>query len=155
MREFWKTLIHGLEGHQPVCLVSLLSSAGSTPRGAGAMMAVLADGSTAGTIGGGNVEFEAQKLATEVLSSGCDQQQDYRFVQGSDRSLGMVCGGDVSVQFQYISPSDEAALGSSAHWWRPTRRAGTRGLFGGWRAVASPLWGAAARRISAFSRKVC
>ena len=111
MREFWKTLIHGLEGHQPVCLVSLLSSAGSTPRGAGAMMAVLADGSTAGTIGGGNVEFEAQKLAAEVLSSGCDQQQDYRFVQGSDRSLGMVCGGDVSVQFQYISPSDEAALG--------------------------------------------
>ena len=65
MREFWKTLIHGLESGQPACLVSLLSSAGSTPRGAGAMMAVLPGGIADGTIGGGNVEFEAQKLAAE------------------------------------------------------------------------------------------
>lgn len=110
MREFWKTLIHGLESGQPVCLVSLLSSAGSTPRSAGAMMAVLPGGIADGTIGGGNVEFEAQKLAAEVLRSGGDERRDYRFVQGNDKSLGMVCGGDVSVQFQYISPGDEAAL---------------------------------------------
>ncbi len=110
MREFWKTLIHGLESGQPACLVSLLSSAGSTPRSAGAMMAVLPDGITDGTIGGGNVEFEAQKLAAEVLRSGKDERRDYRFVQGNDKSLGMVCGGDVSVQFQYIPPRDESAL---------------------------------------------
>ncbi|BAL00764.1 putative xanthine dehydrogenase maturation protein [Oscillibacter valericigenes Sjm18-20] len=110
MREFWKTLIHGLESRQPVCLVSLLSSAGSTPRSAGAMMAVLPDGSGDGTIGGGNVEFEAQKLAVEVLRSGKDEQRDYRFVQGNDKSLGMICGGDVTVQFQYIAPGDETAL---------------------------------------------
>lgn len=74
------------------------------------MMAVLPGGITDGTIGGGNVEFEAQKLAAEVLRTGRDERRDYRFVQGNDRSLGMVCGGDVSVQFQYISPGDEAAL---------------------------------------------
>ncbi|MET0017732.1 XdhC family protein [Oscillibacter sp.] len=110
MREFWKTLIHGLESGQPACLVSLLSSAGSTPRSAGAMMAVLPGGIADGTIGGGNVEFEAQKLAAEVLRSGRDERRDYRFVQGNDKSLGMVCGGDVSVQFQFISPEDETAL---------------------------------------------
>ena len=110
MREFWKTLIHGLENGQPACLVSLLSSAGSTPRSAGAMMSVLPDGIADGTIGGGNVEFEAQKLAAEVLRSGRDERRDYRFVQGNDKSLGMVCGGDVSVQFQFISPEDETAL---------------------------------------------
>lgn len=110
MREFWKTLIQELESGRPICLVSLLSSAGSTPRGAGAMMAVLPDGRSAGTIGGGNVEFEAQRLAGEVLRSGEDQRRDYRFIQGNDHSLGMVCGGDVTVQIQYISPQDEAAL---------------------------------------------
>lgn len=110
MREFWKTLIHGLENHRPVCLVSLLSSAGSTPRSTGAMMAVLPDGIGAGTIGGGNVEFAAQKLAAEVLRSGKDERREYRFVQGSDKSLGMVCGGDVTVQFQYIAPGDPSAL---------------------------------------------
>lgn len=111
MREFWKTLIHGLESDRPACLVSLLSSAGSTPRSAGAMMAVLPGGIADGTIGGGNVEFEAQKLAAEVLRTGKDERRDYRFVQGNGKSLGMVCGGDVSVQFQYISPGDETALG--------------------------------------------
>ncbi len=39
----------------PVELVTILSSGGSTPRGAGAMMAVFADGRAAGTIGGGSV----------------------------------------------------------------------------------------------------
>lgn len=110
MREFWKTLIHELESRQPVCLVSLLSSAGSTPRSAGAMMAVLPEGMSTGTIGGGNVEFEAQKLAAEVLRTERDAQRDYRFVQGDDKSLGMICGGDVTVQFQYIAPGNQTAL---------------------------------------------
>ena len=56
MQSFWNTLIRALENGQSACLVSLLSSSGSTPRGAGAMMAVLPDGSATGTIGGGNVE---------------------------------------------------------------------------------------------------
>jgi len=136
MREFWKTLIHGLESGQPACLVSLLSSAGSTPRSAGAMMAVLPGGIADGTIGGGNVEFEAQKLAAEVLRSGRDERRDYRFVQGNDKSLGMVCGGDVSVQFQFISPEDETALnvfralveadGQGRDAWLVRRLAGSR-----------------------------
>ena len=59
MREFWRQIIHALEAGQPVELVSILSSSGSTPRGAGAMMAVFAGGRSAGTVGGGNVEYEA------------------------------------------------------------------------------------------------
>ena len=110
MQSFWNTLIRALENGQSACLVSLLSSSGSTPRGAGAMMAVLPDGSAAGTIGGGNVEYQSQLLAAEVLRTGQDALRQYRFVQGGERSLGMVCGGDVSVQLQYISAEDAAAL---------------------------------------------
>ncbi len=107
MREFWKQMIHGLEEGQPVCLVSLLESAGSTPRGAGVMMAVFPDGRIAGTIGGGNVEFEAQHLAAEVLRTGENLTRAYRFVQGDERALGMICGGDVTVHFQYLAGGDE------------------------------------------------
>lgn len=110
MRELWKTILHALEDHSPVCLVSLLSSSGSTPRGAGAMMAVLPSGASCGTIGGGNVEFTAQKLALEVLQSGIDIVREYRFVPGGEQSLGMVCGGDVTVQFQFIPAGDSTAL---------------------------------------------
>lgn len=108
MREFWKQIIHGLEEDRPVCLVTLLESAGSTPRSAGVMMAVFPDGQIAGTIGGGNVEFEAQRLAAEVLRTGKNNTSAYRFVQGDDRALGMVCGGDVTVHFQYL-PGGETA----------------------------------------------
>ena len=56
MREFFREIAHALEAGEPVELVTILSSGGSTPRGAGAMMAVFADGWAAGTIGGGSVE---------------------------------------------------------------------------------------------------
>lgn len=110
MRDVFKILVRSLTEGQPACLVSLLSSSGSTPRGTGALMAVLPDGSIAGTIGGGNVEFEAQKLAAEVLRTGEDAVREYRFVQGNDRSLGMVCGGDVTVGFQYLSSGKDAVV---------------------------------------------
>ena len=108
MREFFRTMVHRLEAGEPVILVSLLSSSGSTPRGAGAMMACFPGGS-AGTIGGGNVEFTAQNLAKELLASRENALRSYRFTPGDAASLGMVCGGDVTVHFQYLDPADTAA----------------------------------------------
>ena len=67
MREFFREIVHALEEGRPVELVSIAASDGSTPRGAGAMMAVFPGGGITGTIGGGNVEFECQRLAAELL----------------------------------------------------------------------------------------
>lgn len=110
MREFLRKIVHALEGGTAVELVSVLSAGGSTPRGAGALLAVFPDGTTHGTIGGGNVEYEAQHLAKELLAQGGDAVREYRFRRGDAASLGMVCGGDVTVQFQYLSAEDPAAL---------------------------------------------
>jgi len=107
MREFIRSIVHALEADQSVCLVSLLKSSGSTPRGTGAMMAVFCGGETTGTIGGGNVEYTAQQEAARLLESGQNALREYRFVQGDSASLGMVCGGDVSVHFQILKPCDE------------------------------------------------
>lgn len=109
MRELFRTMVHHLEAGEPVILVSLLSSSGSTPRGAGAMMACFPGGST-GTIGGGNVEFTAQKLAQELLQSRENALRSYRFTPGDAASLGMVCGGDVTVHFQCLAPEDAAVI---------------------------------------------
>ena len=107
MREFIRSIVHALEVGEPVCLVSLLKSSGSTPRGTGAMMAVFCDGHSTGTIGGGNVEYTAQGEAAQLLESGGSALREYRFVQGDNASLGMVCGGDVSVHFQILKPCDK------------------------------------------------
>lgn len=110
MREFFRRIVHALEADEPVVLVSILAAEGSTPRGAGAMMAVFADGSAAGTIGGGNVEYEAQKTAAALLAGGKDCVKHFRFAQGDVLSLGMVCGGDVTVHFQCLVPEDAHAV---------------------------------------------
>lgn len=52
MKQRIETMIRTLEQHQPLILVSILASSGSTPRGAGAMMLVFGDGHAEGTIGG-------------------------------------------------------------------------------------------------------
>lgn len=110
MREFWRQMLHALEAGEPVELVSILSSSGSTPRGAGAMMAVFADGLSAGTVGGGNVEHEAQRLAAELLEKGAGAVREFRFAQGDAASLGMVCGGGVTLHFQFLPGGDRHAI---------------------------------------------
>ena len=106
MREFFREIVHALEAGQPAELVSVAASEGSTPRGGGAMMAVFPGGRTTGTIGGGNVEFECQRLAAELLEQQADALRQFRFVQGDAASLGMVCGGGVTVQLQYLPAGD-------------------------------------------------
>ena len=110
MRSFFREIVHALEAGQPVELVSVAASEGSTPRGAGAMMAVFPSGRTAGTIGGGNVEFACQQLAAELLEQKADALRQFRFVQGEAASLGMVCGGGVTVQLQYLPAGDRQAV---------------------------------------------
>ena len=74
------------------------------------MMAVFSDGHTTGTVGGGNVEFASQKLAAELLRTGESAIRHFNFVPGDAASLGMVCGGDVTVQFQQLSGGDRAVI---------------------------------------------
>ena len=136
MREFWRQAVHALEAGRPVELVSILASGGSTPRGAGAMMAVFEGGRSAGTVGGGNVEYEAQRMAAELLKTGGGAVRDFRFVQGDAASLGMVCGGDVTLHFQFLPGGDRHAIavlrevveafGGSADTWLIRRLEGER-----------------------------
>ena len=136
MREFIREVVHSLEDGQSVELVSVVASGGSTPRGAGAMLAVFLGGRTAGTIGGGNVEYEATKLAETLLETGEDALRRFRFVQGDAASLGMVCGGDVTVQFQHLPAGDAGtvtvlrdlleATGKNADTWLVRRLEGER-----------------------------
>lgn len=83
--------------------VTIIASSGSSPRGAGSRMLVLPDGSTIGTIGGGNVEYTAGKHALKVLKEKTSLTEGYKLHQGEVADLGMICGGDVVIYFQYIS----------------------------------------------------
>lgn len=88
-------------------LVRVESTQGSAPREAGTWMAVWAEGLT-GTIGGGQLEFQAMQEARELLAG-------RRAIDGIERyplgpSLGQCCGGVVFLSYRRITAADAAAL---------------------------------------------
>ena len=103
MRELFDAVVQALDAGENVELVTVLEAHGSTPRGAGAVLAVFSGGRTLGTVGGGSVEYEATALAKELLRGGENAVRRFRFVQGDAASLGMVCGGDVTLHFHFLS----------------------------------------------------
>ena len=107
MKNLLDSIITNLAGSQPVMLVSVVASSGSTPRNAGAMMAVFPDGRSVGTIGGGAVEFEAQQQALRMLDSKDSQLNSYTLTSYDVADLGMICGGDVTVYYEHLDPRDE------------------------------------------------
>ena len=66
-------------------LVVVAGTAGSSPRGVGAWMSVFADGSQAGTIGGGKIELFALDEARELLSAG--QSRLVRYTMGVETPI--------------------------------------------------------------------
>jgi xanthine dehydrogenase accessory factor len=75
--------------------VTVVETRGSVPREAGAAMMVWAD-RTEGTIGGGALEWEAIRIAREMLHTGATRMRR-TFPLGPD--LGQCCGGAVTLEF--------------------------------------------------------
>jgi xanthine dehydrogenase accessory factor len=87
--------------NQPAVLVTVLAAKGSTPREAGAKMVVSADG-LAGTIGGGNLEYQCEAAARGLLAGGAEGPSTRDFPLGP--ALGQCCGGHVTVLFEVLRP---------------------------------------------------
>ncbi|MDR0723311.1 MAG: XdhC family protein [Treponema sp.] len=92
---------------QPVVLVTIVGSTGSTLRGAGSRMAVGAEGCLYGTIVGGISEHLAEEEAKTLIREKRSQMKAYILHPTEEADIGAVCGGDVSVYFQYLDPDDK------------------------------------------------
>lgn len=110
MRKLFSILKDTLQSGQDAVLVSVVASSGSAPRGAGAHMLVTRKGRVRGTVGGGAVEHECIQRALGVLDSKNSHLEQFRLRPNQAADLGMVCGGDISVFFRYISSGDEQMI---------------------------------------------
>ena len=96
---------------QDAVLAAIVTAGGSTPRGAGSLLLAGPGGLAAGTIGGGPGEAAALELAARLLHERTSQVWDYELRHGG--GLGSVCGGDMTVLFQFI-PHDSPAWRDAA-----------------------------------------
>jgi len=87
------------------CVIEVLETRGSAPRDAGTRMWVSAT-EVRGTIGGGNLEYTALKIAREMLLSG-ETLRERRFALGD--SLGQCCGGSVTLRFTTMEAAPSTA----------------------------------------------
>lgn len=108
--ELLQLIIRALEAQEALMIVCVLASSGSAPRGSGAAMLVFEDGHTEGTIGGGAVEHAAELHAKELLKSRSSDTVGYCLNKDDVANLGMICGGDVTVYFQYLYGKDQLPL---------------------------------------------
>ncbi|MFT5700078.1 MAG: xanthine dehydrogenase accessory factor [Desulforhopalus sp.] len=113
MQYILDSLITTLELGESAVIGAIVRSSGSAPRTSGARMLVRLDGTLVGTLGGGALEGGCLMRAKELLTdSGSDAFAELYFdlTNASAAAEGMVCGGEVSVLLQKVTPSHIASF---------------------------------------------
>ena len=99
--QHWQQAVHELTTAQTdYVLVTLLGTAGSTPRASGTKMVITAE-SIYDTVGGGHLEYKIIAHARELLLAGEPIQTLHHFPLGA--SLGQCCGGSVTALFEVMA----------------------------------------------------
>ena len=93
MKEILDAMLAALARGERVVLCSIFASSGSSPRGAGAKMAVLEDGSTLGTVGGGAVELLCAEGLLQRTPDGTDRRMVHLSITPEGRPLARECQG--------------------------------------------------------------
>ena len=114
MNNCFSTLLDLVTSGQPCVLVTVAHIAGSAPREAGARM-IVTPGQVFGTIGGGNLEFEAIRIGRTRLD-GLSATDTQRFIElfplGS--MLQQCCGGAVFLHFEIVIDGQAGWLSAAA-----------------------------------------
>ena len=101
------------EGKQAV-LVTVVAARGSVPRHEGSKMLIFPDGSTEGTIGGGDMEHRVIGEALAALADGQLRVRDYVFQDPAQGDVG-VCGGEIQVVIEPIQPKPGLLVIGAGH----------------------------------------
>lgn len=124
MKQLTEKMIRAIEAGEKVVLCTIIASSGSSPRGAGTRMAVFQDGSTCGTVGGGKVEMIAAREAMEIFQTGKTAVRAFGLAPEQVNSIGMVCGGNVTIYYQLLTAAElpklyamRTALSQNANSW--------------------------------------
>jgi xanthine dehydrogenase accessory factor len=111
--EVWKFIQDKLASAQQVILMYVLQSEGSSPGRRGFKMAVVADGSIFGTIGGGIMEHKLVEKAKDMLlknDTAVLLMRQYHDKDHTTDQSGMICSGNQLNAFIPLSSYDEKII---------------------------------------------
>ena len=91
------------EDNQPIALATVIQTWGSSPRRAGAKMALRPDGKITGSVSGGCVEGAVFDTGVEVLKSNRPQLLHFGVADETAWEVGLACGGSIDI---FVKPLD-------------------------------------------------
>ncbi|MDO4438279.1 MAG: XdhC family protein [Eubacteriales bacterium] len=97
-----------------IMLAHIANSDGSTPRSIDAYMLIDKDKKSYGTVGGGSVEYKATLDGAKMLENKSSGHVDYSLTRNEVADIGMICGGNIEVDFTYLSADKDKLLNSLA-----------------------------------------
>jgi len=98
-----RAVTDALERGRAVVLASVIDSSRSVPRRSGARMAVVDDGTTVGTVGGGEMEARVVREAADLVRAGTSRRLHFDLVDPASGDPG-VCGGTVELFLESFMP---------------------------------------------------
>jgi len=113
--QFWEFVHENLQSDEPMMLLLVVESGGSSPGKPGFKMAVTADGRIYGTIGGGIMEKELANKAVKILDRGTGRPQLLKLQHhegGIGKRSGMICSGWQRVAMLPLAGGDSDAVDS-------------------------------------------
>lgn len=97
-----------IEENIDFAIAKVIETKGSAPRKRGAAMIMTPEGNFYGTVGGGLIEARTQDLCRKVMET--KKSITYEFIldeqQTAENALAMGCGGDATVQVDYIEAAN-------------------------------------------------
>ena len=108
-RDIHQAIVERCDRNCGFAVAMVLKAEGSTPRKAGAKAIIDAGGAIQGTIGGGAVEAEAQRLAIEAIKSGRPLVFDFNLEGNAVGDTDPICGGKMRVLIDPIAARHRAA----------------------------------------------
>ena len=91
-----------IEKGQDFVIAKVVDTHGSTPRKKGAWLLMQQDGTRFGTVGGGKLEAEVERVCLETFQTKESKIYRYRLTPKDQQGLDMRCGGDADVSIEYI-----------------------------------------------------
>ena len=108
MRELKKEIETWISDGHEIALATVVRTWGSSPRAAGAKMAIRGDGAFVGSVSGGCVEGAVIETGLEVLKTAVPQLLHFGVTDDSAWDVGLACGGEIDVFVQRIESASYA-----------------------------------------------
>jgi xanthine dehydrogenase accessory factor len=138
---FFRRLADLKDSGRPCATVQIVRVNGSIPNGLGARMLVSAEGELlGGTVGGGQIEFQALGHAREAIRDGASRLVSCKLTEKDAGGIGMMCGGQADLFIEVHLPDARIILCGGGHINLALARM-THGL--GWRVTViddRPEW---------------